>query len=594
MTSTKREHLARASIPSLAPPVEATSEFFDLSPELRTELLDPEGWGDVLNAYARTTKLAVALTDPEGRLSGACHNPKTIWRMAKQPTAPGGTCPFCLAPDEPCTAAADCLQGGSVIIARDQAGLAHVAVPLSLGKYKLGALIAGQVFDHYPEPLPLRRIARQFGIPAQPLWQEARKQLPVSRTTLRVYGQLLQSLGQAVMRQRYAVILDRKLKETNRRYELLIEGAKDYALFTVNNAGCVTSWNGGAERKFGYTEVEIVGQNFARFFTPDDVQTGVPSADLQKAIRSGWAQEQRWQIRRDGTRFFCLVSLTPLADGAEGELGGMIHDITERRNAEEALLQVQKLETVAVLERSVAERTQQLAETNIDLRRANEDLEQFAYSASHDLQEPLRNVTAYSELFRQMYEGKIDAQADEFLGYMINGAKRMEILVKDLLVYTQATLALGPAAAVDAKAILQRTLTGLGAAIRENDASITFEQLPTVKVQEVHLQQLFQNLIGNAIKYRKVEEAPLIQIAVERQGSDWLFSVKDNGIGIDPRYFTQIFGIFKRLHTAEKYSGTGIGLAICQKIVERYRGRIWVESVPGTGSTFRFTLPGAG
>ncbi|HUS06289.1 MAG TPA: ATP-binding protein, partial [Bryobacteraceae bacterium] len=254
-------------------------------------------------------------------------------------------------------------------------------------------------------------------------------------------------------------------------------------------------------------------------------------------------------------------------------------------------LHAQKMEHVAMLERSVAERTQQLAETNSDLRRVNEDLEQFAYSASHDLQEPLRNVTAYGELFRKVYEGKIDAQADEFLGYMVNSAKRMETLLKDLRIYTNATLASEPTSTVHAEIVLRRTLMALDGSIRETGATITFDPLPTLEIREVHLQQLFQNLIGNAMKYRKGDQPPVVHVAAEKQGGDWVFSVTDNGIGIAPRHFKRIFGVFQRLHTAEKYSGTGIGLAICQKVVERYGGRIWVESQLGQGTTFHFALP---
>ncbi|MDQ6699516.1 MAG: PocR ligand-binding domain-containing protein, partial [Acidobacteriota bacterium] len=264
-----------------------------LSPGLDAELLDPEGWRKILEQYARTMRVAVALTDLKGQLLGTCHNPQAIWRQVREvkPAAPG-ECSFCLDPTLPCTAVTEALQTGRVVMARDETGLAHVAVPLSLGDRQLGALIAGQVFDRYPEPLPLQRLARKFDVSAQQLWREALLQAPVSRATLRVYGDLLASLGQAFLRERYAAILDRKLAETNQRYRLMIDGVKDYGLYTVDTNGCVTSWNKGAERLLGYTEAEILGRPFTCFFIPQDVQSGAPGTLLESAARGGSIEEE--------------------------------------------------------------------------------------------------------------------------------------------------------------------------------------------------------------------------------------------------------------------------------------------------------------
>jgi PAS domain S-box-containing protein len=226
-----------------------------------------------------------------------------------------------------------------------------------------------------------------------------------------------------------------------------------------------------------------------------------------------------------------------------------------------------------------------------ELRRANQDLEQFAYSASHDLQEPLRSIKIYGELLTKRYGNKLDGQALEFLGYLRTGATRMEILVRDLLTYTQVTRLDCPAETTDANEALAATLAGLKGAIAESGATVTFDPLPSVQMNTTHLRQLFQNLIGNAIKYRNPERSPLVHVSGEKQNGVWVFSVRDNGIGIEPEYKEQVFGLFKRLHTSDEYSGTGIGLAICQRIVERYNGRIWVESEPGRGSTFRFAIP---
>jgi PAS domain S-box-containing protein len=231
-------------------------------------------------------------------------------------------------------------------------------------------------------------------------------------------------------------------------------------------------------------------------------------------------------------------------------------------------------------------------EANAALRRANSDLQQFAYSASHDLQEPLRMVSIYGQMLRKNYAGKLDAKADELIGYTVEGATRMEHLVRDLLAYTRASTASQDEGSepVDANLVLEKSLASLQIAIRETNAAVTRDHLPCVRMHAVHLDQLFQNLIGNAIKYRSAEP-PRIHVAAERRDNEWVFSVTDNGIGIDPNYREYIFGIFKRLHTAAEYTGTGIGLAICQRIVERSGGRIWVESEFGKGSTFYFTIP---
>jgi PAS domain S-box-containing protein len=227
----------------------------------------------------------------------------------------------------------------------------------------------------------------------------------------------------------------------------------------------------------------------------------------------------------------------------------------------------------------------------VELRRANQDLEQFAYSASHDLQEPLRSIKIYGELLSKRYASKLDGQAFEFLGYLRAGASRMESLVRDLLAYTQVTRIDIPAEPADSNEALRSTLENLATSIAESGAKITFDPLPPVRMHRTHLRQLFQNLIGDAIKYRDQGRPPEIHVSAERQEAGWIFSVRDNGIGIEPEYKEHIFGLFKRLHTGDRYSGTGIGLAICQRIVERYNGGIWVESRPGTGSTFRFSIP---
>ncbi len=238
-----------------------------------------------------------------------------------------------------------------------------------------------------------------------------------------------------------------------------------------------------------------------------------------------------------------------------------------------------------------AEMADQLAAANRDLDRANQELEQFAYSAAHDLREPLRKIRIFSELLRKKYKGQLDEEADVYIDYCVQGATRMDQLIKDLLAYAQAPRTSSEARQpVDLNAVLGKAVANLQSALEESQSSVSSDPLPTLLVEEIRIQQLFQNLIGNAIKYRRPDEAPRIRISAVRQGDQWVFGVADNGIGIDPAYREKVFEVFTRLQPGT-YAGTGLGLAICKRIVESFDGRIWVESEPGKGSTFFFAIP---
>lgn len=231
-----------------------------------------------------------------------------------------------------------------------------------------------------------------------------------------------------------------------------------------------------------------------------------------------------------------------------------------------------------------------LAKKAEELARSNADLEQFAYVASHDLQEPLRMVTAYTQLLGERYKGRLDESADKFIGYASEGAQRMQVLIQDLLAFSRVGRKESAPTSVDCNAVMKEVQQTLTSAIQESGAVVTCADLPAVWADHTQVAQVFQNLIGNAIKFRG-KETPAISVRAEKQDQQWLFTIADNGIGIAPEYAQNIFVVFQRLHTRTEYPGNGIGLAICKKIVERYGGKIWVESQPDRGSAFRFTIP---
>jgi light-regulated signal transduction histidine kinase (bacteriophytochrome) len=248
-------------------------------------------------------------------------------------------------------------------------------------------------------------------------------------------------------------------------------------------------------------------------------------------------------------------------------MAGVLIDVTEHKSTEEKL--------------------KQLAEK---LSTSNKELEQFAYVASHDLQEPLRMVASYIQLLQRRYKGQIDKEADEFIGYAVDGVVRMKTLINDLLIYSRVNTREFPVEPTDVNKIIEQVKTNLKSAIEESGASIIYYNLPTINCSPLQLTQLLQNLVSNAIKFRR-DEPPRVEITAKRSDDEWLFSVSDNGIGISEEFSEKIFVIFQRLHNYNEYPGTGIGLAICKKIVEKLGGHIWVESEVGKGSTFNFVIP---
>jgi PAS domain S-box-containing protein len=350
----------------------------------------------------------------------------------------------------------------------------------------------------------------------------------------------------------------------------IVESSED-AIVSKNLNGRILSWNRGAERVFGYRADEAIGQSIEMLIPPDRLQE---EPRIIERMKRGERVEhfETVRVRKDGRRIHVSLTISPLRDNAGRIVGAskVARDVTARVRQE-----------------------QELQRANRALERANADLQHFAWSASHDLQEPLRMVSIYSELLRRKFTGQLGSTGDDYISYTVLGAKRMENLLRNLRTYTHVSTVAGtPAEEVDSAAIFTRTLQNLALAIEANGARIECGALPKVRIYEFQLEQIFLNLIANAIRYR-TDAPPEIAVAAELRGADWVFSVRDNGIGIEPKFHDQIFGVFKRLHGAAEYSGTGMGLAICQRAIERAGGRIWVESMPNRGSTFFFTVPAA-
>ena len=260
-------------------------------------------------------------------------------------------------------------------------------------------------------------------------------------------------------------------------------------------------------------------------------------------------------------------------------------DVTEQRQTQNALKKINE-----TLEEQVKERTQELSKSNIELKRSNKELKQFAYISSHDLQEPLRMVTSFTQLLERRYKGQLDNEADDYIEFIVEGAHRMKYLIDDLLTFSRLNTQAKKFENVNLETVLNEVLSNLTVSIEESNAIITHDPLPTVNADKTQMMQVFQNLIANAIKFHG-SNPPKIHISAHKDEKEWKFAVTDNGIGIDPEYQKQIFEVFKRLHTREEYPGSGIGLSVSQKIIRRHGGNIWVESELGKGSTFYFTIP---
>ena len=359
-------------------------------------------------------------------------------------------------------------------------------------------------------------------------------------------------------------------KAAEERFRRVVEGSPIAKLMTDEN-GTIVLVNLEAERLFGYRREELIGERI-EMLVPPSIRGA--HADFRRAFaahpeaRTMGKGRDLFVVRKDGVELPVEIGLNPIVMPEGLMVLSAIIDISERRKA-----------------------MQRLGEQREELQRSNADLEQFAYVASHDLQEPLRMVAAYTELLAERYSGKLDENADKYIRYALEGAKRMQQLVKDLLDYSRIGTNAKVPILVETEFVVENVLAGLKVAIDESHAEIVREELPAVRADQGQLAQVFQNLIGNALKFRG-EHSPHIRIAAEKANGKCLFRVEDNGIGIDRQYSDRVFQMFQRLHERGRYDGNGIGLAIARKIVERHGERIWFESEPGKGTTFYFTMPG--
>ena len=365
-------------------------------------------------------------------------------------------------------------------------------------------------------------------------------------------------------------ITGRNRAEGIRALLVALVDSTQYAILTMRADSIVLTWNPGAQKLYGYSADEMVGRSF-RELNPPGSDPETANLLMARLAAGGNTEEFESTLRRkNGTLIGVAAAMAPMRS-PRGEVIGISsisYDITDRTRAQAELLA----------------RTEELT-------RSNAELEQFAYVASHDLQEPLRMVASYLQLIEQRYKGKLDADADDFINFAVDGAVRMKQLINDLLLFSRAGRN-GNSAAVNLTEVVVQALDVMQLAIEDVHAVVTYDPMPTVMGRESRLGEVIQNLIGNALKFRS-ERQPEVHIGCERRGDEWMFSVRDNGIGMAPEFHERIFAMFQRLHGREEFSGTGIGLAICKRVIEHHGGRIWVESKPAEGSTFFFTLPSA-
>lgn len=365
-------------------------------------------------------------------------------------------------------------------------------------------------------------------------------------------------------------------READSIFRSLMEAAPD-GILVVDEGGIIQIANAQCSRLFGYSAEELIGQ-------PIEILVPAYIRSQHAELRHSYFHEPRSRpmgiglqliaARRDGTDLPVEISLSPFTFEGKRRAIAIVRDVTELRR----------------LDRELKHHVDEIKRTNAELERSNKELEQFAYVASHDLQEPLRVISGYTQLLQRRYADKLDKNANEYIEFAVDGAKRMQNLINDLLAFSRVSSRARAFAPVDLNEVLRLATANLRATLDETQGRIDSAPLPIVNGDKTQLTQLFQNLLSNALKFHRDGVPPVIRIGAGKTGAQWTFSVEDNGIGISPQYAQKVFVIFQRLHTRDKYPGTGIGLALCKKIVERHGGEIRLESKPNEGTTFIFTL----
>ena len=378
-----------------------------------------------------------------------------------------------------------------------------------------------------------------------------------------------------------------ELRRSEERYHHMISEVEDYAILLLDKDGIVKNWNKGAEKIKGYKAEEIIGKSFRTFYTKEDLASDRPDRLLKQAVETGKASDEGWRVRKDGQRFWGNITITALHDENNNIIGftKLTRDLTERKFAEDKIYEYAK----------------QLEQKNEELKRTNKELESFNYVASHDLQEPLRKIQVFSNAILSSEINNLSEKGKEYFSRMHSAANRMRRLIEDLLAFSRATVANAEFEYCDLNSMLQEVLSTLKFSIEETHAIIESEKLPVANVIPFQFRQVLQNLISNAIKYRKQEVAPVITITSEKVREKFSgekipreyikLSISDNGIGFEQQHAERIFELFQRLHTKDEYPGTGIGLAICKKIIQNHNGVIKANAEPGKGAAFDIYLP---
>ena len=369
--------------------------------------------------------------------------------------------------------------------------------------------------------------------------------------------------------------------ESEAHLRLLIEGVTDYAIYLLDTGGHVVNWNAGAERLKGYRADEIIGQHFSWVFTPEDRRNNKPQHLLTAAEAMGRAEDEGWRVRKDGSRFWANAVINALRkeDGSLYGFAKITRDLTERKKAED---HISKLN--AELEQRVVQRTTQL-------EAANKELEAFSYSVSHDLRAPLRAIDGFSRILLEDYIENLDEEGKRVLSVIRNNTQKMGQLIDDLLLFSRLGRQEIRVSEMDMGKLAKAVSEELKLAVPERKLKFTINTLIPAQGDQAMIRQVFVNLLSNAVKFTRTKEIAAIEVDGRSQGNENVYTVKDNGVGFDMQYVNKLFGVFQRLHSSEEFEGTGVGLAIVQRIIHRHGGRVWAEGKINKGATIYFSLP---